>query len=359
MTSNETSVLKKLLIVFLVVAGLYFAKSFLIPLCIGAVLATLFLPLHKWLHLKKVPNGLSALICLLALLTITTLIFSLLGWQLGKLTSDVALLKTRSVEIINDIQYFLFNNLGISFSQQSEILRNEQLSVAQIAQTIFGSVASIVTNTILVLAYVFLLLFYRAHIKDFFLKLAGEHQQNETELIIHGVTHVSQEYLLGMTKMIFCLWVMYGIAFSALGVENALFFAILCGILEIVPYLGNLVGTILTLLIAAIHGASPMLLFGIVTTYATIQFIQGWILEPLILGAQVKINPLFTILALIIGQLVWGIPGVFLAIPIIAMVKIMCDHVDALKPYGFLIGEIKHEKRESRFILRIKSWFRR
>jgi predicted PurR-regulated permease PerM len=76
-------------------------------------------------------------------------------------------------------------------------------------------------------------------------------------------------------------------------------------------------------------------------TYGIIQFIQGWVLEPLILGRQVKINPLFTILALVFGEIIWGIPGVILAIPITAMLKIVCDHIDALKPYGFLIGEIK------------------
>jgi predicted PurR-regulated permease PerM len=69
--------------------------------------------------------------------------------------------------------------------------------------------------------------------------------------------------------------------------------------------------------------------------------VHGWVLEPLILGHQVKINPLFTIIALIIGDLLWGIPGIILAIPLTAIFKIICDHIEPLKPYGFLIGEIK------------------
>ena len=87
-----------------------------------------------------------------------------------------------------------------------------------------------------------------------------------------------------------------------------------------------------------------------------IQFIQGWVLEPLILGPQVKINPLFTIIALVVGELVWGISGIFLAIPLTAMIKIVCDHIEPLKPYGFLIGEVEDNSTKISFINNLKSW---
>jgi predicted PurR-regulated permease PerM len=148
---------------------------------------------------------------------------------------------------------------------------------------------------------------------------------------------------------------MYSIGFGILGVKNFLFFAILCGILEIVPFVGNITGTTLTVAVAALNGASPSMLAGIIITYGVIQFIQGWFLEPFILGPQVKINPLFTIIALVLGQLLWGIPGIILAIPLTAIFKIVCDHIEPLKPYGFLIGEIKNERVKKRFIRKIKS----
>ena len=194
--------------------------------------------------------------------------------------------------------------------------------------------------------------------KKFILKLFLPEQQNEMEKVIFSATHVSQQYLVGLSKMIVCLWVMYGIGFSIVGVKNPLFFAVLCGLLEIVPFIGNLTGTALTVLVASVNGASLAMLGGIVLTYGTVQFIQGWVLEPLIVGAQVKINPLFTIIALVLGELVWGIPGVILAIPLTAMFKIVCDHIEPLKPYGFLIGEIITDKREPGFIKKVKSWFK-
>lgn len=127
--------------------------------------------------------------------------------------------------------------------------------------------------------------------------------------------------------------------------------------LEIVPFVGNITGTSLTVLVTGLHGASLSLLGGIVLTYAIVQFIQGWILEPLILGPQVKINPLFTIIALVLGELLWGISGIILAIPITAILKIVCDHIEPLKPYGFLIGELESEKTESALLKKLKARF--
>ena len=159
--------------------------------------------------------------------------------------------------------------------------------------------------------------------------------------MLSSIVNVSQQYLLGLTKMIVCLWIMYGIGFSLIGVENALFFAILCGLLEIVPFIGNLTGTTLTVLVAIVQGAEFPLVASIIGIYMLVQLIQEWILTPIILGPQVKINAFTTILALVLGEFFWGIAGIFLAIPLIGMFKIVCDHIESLKPYGFLIGEIE------------------
>lgn len=355
MTTTSTSVIKTLLIIFLVLAGLHFAKYFLMPLTVGAVIATLFLPLSKWLEKKDVPRVLSVLICLIILLSALTIVGSLLGWQISELLNDISLIKDRAIEAGNHIQEYIFSHFGITLEKQTQILKDEQPSVSGIMQILAGSLASVFTNFVLTLVYIFGLLYYRDHINQFLLKLAHPSQRNEMQKVVSGVTHVSQQYLLGLSKMILCLWVMYGIGFSLLGVKNAIFFAVLCGLLEIVPFIGNITGTSITVLVAAIHGAGVPMLGGIVLVYGLVQFIQGWILEPLILGPQVKLNPLFTIIALVVGELVWGIPGIFLAIPITAMLKIVCDHIEPLKPYGFLIGEIETEKSELGFIKKLRS----
>lgn len=358
MTTTNTSVIKKLLLLFLIVAGLYLAKEFLIPLFIGGILATLFLPFSHFMEKNKIPRGLAAFLCLLTLLLLLTTFFWLIGWQISELVADVTQIKEKGIDTMTRIQEYIFNHLGLSVQQQTELLNSEKPSLTYIMQTTFGSFSYVFTTLILVFVYVFFLLYYRGHIKNFLLRLTAVAQREEMQQVISSCTIVSQQYLLGLAKMIACLWLMYGIGFSVIGVPNALFFAVLCGLFEIVPFIGNLTGTTLTVLVTALHGASPTTLGGIVLTYGVVQFIQGWVLEPLILGAQVKINPLFTIIALVIGELIWGIPGIILAIPITAIFKILCDHVEPLKPYGFLIGEIEMAKTEVRLVDKIKNMFK-
>lgn len=339
MTTTNTAVIKNLLLLFLIFVGLYYAKEFLMPLAIGGILATLFLPFCRWME-QKLPKFLAVFSCFLTLLLIMTTIVALLGWQISGLVTDIAVIKQKAIDIFTSMQAYILENLGISVIDQTQIMKGEQPSLSGVVQMMLGSFANLFTNLILVLVYVFALLYYRGHLKNTLLKLTKSAQKNEMEEVIYQSTFISQQYLLGLSKMILLLWIMYGIGFSIIGVPNALFFAILCGLLEIVPYVGNITGTILTVLVAAIHGANPSMLGGIVLTYGVVQLIQGWFLEPLLLGPQVKINPLFTIIALVLGELVWGIPGIILAIPLTAIFKIICDHIEPLKPYGFLIGEI-------------------
>jgi predicted PurR-regulated permease PerM len=357
MTVGVSSVIKKLLLLFLVILGVYYAKEFLMPITIGGILATLFLPLSQWLERKKVPKGIAVFLCLFLILSVIALLFAVISWKVSALTSDISAIKQKAFEIISKLQQYIFNNLGISLKNQSKILNAEPRSYTAMVQMVVGSITTILGDLFLVLVYFVFLLYYRFHIKKFLLKLPETSKREEMEKIIESCTNVSQQYLVGLSKMIACLWVMYGIGFSIIGVENAIFFAVLCGLLEIIPFVGNITGTTLTVLVTALNGGDSTKIISIIITYGIVQFIQGWFLEPLILGAQVKINPLFTIIALILGELLWGIPGVILAIPITAIFKIICDNVEPLKPYGFLIGEINDVKKDRNLLKKIKEKF--
>ena len=355
MTTSLSSVIKKLMLVFLIFAGLYFAKDFLMPLCIGGILATLFLPFCKWMEKKNISRTIAVLICLTVLILIIIVLFSLLGFKVSALLSDLASIEHKAIAAIDTIQDYIFDHLNISIEDQYKILKSEQPSYTNIMQVLLGSISAFVAAFILVLAYFVFLLLYRGHIKTFLLKITTKTQRPEMELVIYSAAHISQQYLLGLSKMIVLLWIMYGIGFEVIGLENALFFAMLCGLLEIIPYLGNIIGTSVTVLIAAVNGANTELLISIIITYGIVQLIQTLIFEPLILGPQVKINPLFTIIALVIGELLWGIPGLILAIPLTAMLKIVCDHSKPMKPYGFLIGEMVCNNRKIGFMARVEK----
>lgn len=344
MKISGISILKWLTILLLSFACLYLGKAFLVPFAISGVVATLFLPLCRKIERFGVHKGIAAFFCVIILIVFITGLGYVLGWQIQALSNDATLIKERLTNMIDAVQSFILEHFGITVNKQMELVSKQQSAIGSTLSNVAGSIASILTSFLLMLVYIFLLLLYRSHIKKFILMLVKDNETTETDRLIESVAYVSQQYLVGLSKMIGCLWIMYGIAFSLLGVKNALFFAFICGILEIIPFIGNITGTSLTLLVSAAQGSSPSILIGIVGTYGAIQFIQGWLLEPIIVGPQVRINPLFTIIALIVGELLWGVPGIFLAIPLTAMLKIVFDNVSPLQPYGFLIGEEPRNK---------------
>jgi len=263
-------------------------------------------------------------------------------------------------EKVSRLREYISQTFGISVQKQQAMMQNKDFSftakVAGIASAVFSSLTTFLTNMLLVLIYIFLFMYYRTHLKNFVLQLVPDEKKQKTVAIMESSRKVAQEYITGLALMIVCLWVMYGIGFTIVGVKNPIFFAILCGMLEIVPFVGNLTGTSVTVLMTLAQGGSLTMALGVIITYSIVQFVQSYVIQPLIVGKQVNINPLFTIGGIVAGGFVWGIPGMILVIPVMGMAKILFDHIEPLKPYGFLMGEIK-SKSAGGITSTFKKWF--
>jgi predicted PurR-regulated permease PerM len=358
MTIDSNRIIKSLVILFLVVAALVLAKPFLVPLAIGALLAMLFVPMCNWLERHKFPRAASATVALLVVLVIVASICAVLSWQINGLAEDAPKIKQHVSQLYNQFTAYISNILGVSKATQEKMMADQKGNATSNLTSFIGSIGYTFIDCILVLVYMFLLLLYRRHIKQFALKLVSVEKQAEIETILIQASGVSQQYLAGLAKMVACLWVMYSIGFTIVGIDSSIFFAVLCGLLEIVPFVGNLTGSAITILVTVAQGGDTSMIAGIVITYGTVQFIQSWFIEPIIVGPQVRINALATIAALVVGELLWGTPGMILAIPITGMLKIFFDHVPALKPYGFLIGEVKEKGDKPSSIERFTKWFK-
>lgn len=341
-----------LFFLFLSFASLYYAAEFLIPVTLAAVFSMLFIRFCNWMERKGIKRGLASFLCIALFLSLIAGILLLMSWQLSSLSENMDEMKDRLISLFNDMRVWLSKSIGVSYRQQEKIITEQTSTGATSAGSMAMSFAtgtfSILINALLVTVYMFLFLYYRSHIKNFILKLTDRSDKELADEIVHKSGQVAQKYLSGLGAMIFILWIMYGIGFSIIGVENAIFFAVLCGILEIIPFVGNLTGTSLTVLSVVVQGGDTRMIIWVLVTYFVVQFIQTYILEPLVVGEQVSINPLFTIMSIVVGEMVWGISGMILAIPLIGIFKIICDHVPSLQPYGFLIGPpVKKERRQS------------
>lgn len=339
-----------LLLILLSFCLLYFGSEFLIPLALAAIFSMVFIRLCNWFESKGIARGWASLFCLLLFVLAIGLIIGLLYWQLGSLTENLSAMKDRLSGMLSDLKSWINQKLDIPAKQQNEIIKQSSSGGGNMLLSFAGGLFGIAVNSILVLVYMYLSLYYRSHIKKFILKIVPNKEEDRADDIVHESAKVAQHYLSGLAAMIGVLWVLYGIGFSIVGVESAIFFAVLCGILEIVPFVGNLTGTSFTLLAVIGQGGDTRMIIGVLIVYGLVQFLQTYILEPLIVGEQVNINPLFTILAIVAGEFIWGVAGMILAIPLLGILKIIFDRIPVLQPYGFLIGTEKvRNKKENWF----------
>lgn len=351
-----------LAVLVLTVVILVYAKPFLVPIAFAAVLSMVLLPVTKWLQRKGINKVVSILLSVFTLVAFFALLIFFISFQVSSIAGDATKLEEQLTGKYHQVQKYVSEQLNISPEKQEQMIKQQQSSSSgQLGAKIagfLGGLGSFMANTLLILVYIFLFLFFRKRLKGFIVRLVDREQEGNARDVVKKVQKVSEQYVSGLFMMIVCLWIMYGIGFSIVGVKNALFFAVLCGLLEIVPFVGNLAGTILTVSMSLVQGGGMNLVVGILITYALVQFIQTYLLEPLIVGAEVSINPLFTIVGLIAFETLWGIPGMILAIPLMGMFKIVCDHVEPLKPYAYLIGTDNNNNKNG-IKEKVKDWGKR
>ncbi|SFB84917.1 Predicted PurR-regulated permease PerM [Parapedobacter composti] len=352
-----------ILIITLSIASLYFAASFLIPVVLAGLLAMLLNGASEWLEKLGLGRALSAFIPVLAFIGAITVIGLVLSWQINRLTADFAGMKEQVGAKLEALRAWVSDTFGIAVHEQEKLVKEQGKEASNQAGTwlftIVNTLADVAVNTVLVVVYTYLLIFYRSHLKKAIIHMVPESKKRDTNRIIHKSIAVSGHYLIGLFAMVACLWVMYGIGFTIIGLQGAILFAMICGLLEIVPFLGNFVGSVIALIAALAQGGDAGMVLGVVAVYVIVQFLQTYILEPLVVGQRVNINPLFTIMGLVAGELLWGIAGMALAIPVVGIIKIICDNVPELKPYGILIGPADSPKGKTHHFQALKRKFER
>lgn len=336
-----------LIIAGLALVFLYVARSLIITILLGGLLAMLFRGMSHRLEARGRSRWLTALIAVGIFLLGLSLILSALVWQLSVFSENLTEIRERLSAQFSALRDWVQETAGISPAKQEELVEegasaasSEGGGLAVFALSALGALLDLV----LVIVYMYLLLYFRSRIKEFILWVTPDQHRTKTKKMMHDATLVSQQYLGGLMAMIAVLWVLFGIGFSIIGVQGALFFAILCGLMEIIPFVGNFLGTTLTVLAVVAQGGGTGMILGVIAVYIIVQGLQTYILEPLIVGRQVRINPLFIIIVLVAGELLWGVGGMILAIPLLGIIKIICDHIPSLRPYGYLIGSENRNK---------------
>jgi predicted PurR-regulated permease PerM len=314
------------------------------------IFAMLVLPVCEWLESKGLARSLSIVICLFIMFAFIGLLLLLLVGQIAEFASDWPMFIRKAEKWVAGLQSFLSHNLNISRKKQMLEVSNQTINLLKnsgdIISTTFGTVIHGITTLIIVPIFVFFFLYYRQFFSDFLARVFPRTEPTVLRGIMQKTGVVVQSYLIGLLVVMFNVALLCCVGFWWLGVDYFMFFGCLTGILLLIPYIGIWIGASLPIILT-LASLGPNYALGVIAWVAAVQFIEANFITPLVIGSKVSINPMVAMLALLAGEIIWGIQGLILALPLTAIMKVIFDHVPALEPYGFLLGEApKRSKRE-------------
>jgi len=331
-----------LLAIVLSVVVLYFGKDLILLFIASGLLAFLLLPLARKVENTGLPRWAGSLIATLVMLIIVLGTFFLAGWQLTRFGEDLPTLQNAFAEKGKALQQMIEDQAHISQRDQVKWF-NERLgelasSGGNIVMKLFSGTGAVLAAIVPIPIIVFLLLLLKDKFRTFFEQL-GKTREGLVLDIMLNVSKLSRKYMRGVLLVILILGALSSVGFLLLGLKYAILLGFAIGFLNVIPYVGVLIGSLIPIVIALVTKDSVMYAVGALGVCLITQFLENNFITPKIVGSSVSVNPLASIAALIGFGLLWGVVGMVLAIPITGMLKIVCDSIPSLKPYGYILGE--------------------
>lgn len=342
MTQSDQFYKKSTIILFgiiLLVYLLYTLADILVPIAFSLLLAMLLNPLNGRLMRLKIPKVLAILLTLLIALTVLGVIFYFLSSQIIQFGEMVPALKQKFAQILTDLQHFAESTFGISIQKQTQLLKDTANSGKALVGKTVSSVLGIFSLLFLIPVYIFLFLLYKPLILNFLFEVFSTKNTRYVAEILHETKSAIQSYIVGLLIEASIVAVLNSVALTIIGVPYAILLGVIGAILNMIPYIGGIIAILLPVLMATVTQEGYTTQLAIIGAYAVIQFIDNNVLVPRIVSSKVQLNALVSILAVLLGGALWGVSGMFLSIPFVAVLKIIFDRIEDLRPWGKLLGD--------------------
>ena len=323
---------------------IYVGQGIIIPLLIAMLFAILLRPVMLFMKTKlRFPHIAAVIVSVLLFVVVILGIISFLSWQISDFLEDWDKIQTNLKIHIANIQIYVRDHFNISTQEQDAYIESATADSMESGKEMLGSTLMSFTDTLLNLAlvpiYMFLILLYRTHFIKFLCKLFKPEHHERLQDVMGNVKIAVKSYLVGLTIQLISVATLTSIGLSIVGVKYAILLGIITGILNLIPYVG-IMGAYVISIFASLTGSPDLsLVVGVLVVNAIVQFVDNNILVPMVVSSKVEINALASIVGIIIGGALAGVSGMFLAIPMIAILKVIFDRIPALEPWGYLMGD--------------------
>ena len=310
-----------------------------VPIAYSLFIAILLNPVCNWLEIKKVPKVLAIAITLFLASVAIAGLFYFLSTQIIQFGDSLPVLKQKFAAISVDAKDWVATTFGYSVQKQNQLIKEAMDNSHSLLGSTLGSVIGVFGLILIVPVYVFLVLYYKTLLLNFFYEVFSEENSRRVADVLHETKAAIQSYIIGLLIEMMIVATLNSLALILLGVKYGILIGVIGAILNLVPYLGGIIAITLPVLMATVTKDGYTTQLGVIVAYLVIQFIDNNILVPRIVSSKVQINALMSIIVVLLGNMLWGLSGMFLSIPFIAVLKIIFDRIDGLKPWGKLLGD--------------------
>lgn len=333
--------------IILIIYIAHVGSGIIVPLMFAMLIAIMLLPVVHQLEKWRIPRGLAAIVAVLLFIIGIVLLILLLGKQMEAFISDFPQLEQKLMLVIDSTQDWVNTKFHINSSTQMSYVEKAMMgtlgtATSFISQT-FLSVSSLLIFVVFVFLYAFFILFYRRLLVSFLIKIFQEQHREKLLTVIASTRTIIKSYVGGLMIEMVIVAVLNTTLFFILGIKYAILLGVMAAIFNIIPYVGILTAAILIILVTLATGTPIQALQAGIALFL-IHVFDSNILFPSIVGSKVKINALVTIVGVVLGNMLWGIPGMFLAIPTIAIIKIICQNIEEMTPWAILLGDESRPK---------------
>jgi len=334
-----------ILIIIICLTGMYYyGQSLISPVLMALLFAILLRPISAFLTNRlRVPHTLSCILTVFLFVLFFGLIFYFITTQVAVMADDWDKIKSNLDKHYNNLQAYVNETFSLTKAEQDKMVdkaTSDSMSTGKdMVSTTVMSFSDSVVNMILIPIYMFLILLYRTHFTKFFCMLFKEKYHPKLQDILHTIKISVQSYIVGLLFEFVIVSVLTAVGLMIIGVKYAILLGVITGLLNLIPYIGILIAGVLTV-IASLTGTSDLtVIVGILVVNIVVQIIDNNILVPMVVSSKVEINSIASIVGIIFFGLIGGISGMFLAIPLMAIAKVIFDRIDSLRPWGYLLGD--------------------
>jgi predicted PurR-regulated permease PerM len=341
----------------LLVLTLYMGRNIIVPVYVASLLAWLMVPFSSLLEKRGLSRKLGAVLSIVAVLIFLTLLTWFFVTQIRGVSSTMDQMQERLLLFKEKAFGWAGEKFGLPDSQMDGYTEQAGQSIRGYASRVGSLASSLFIASILLPMSMYFFLSYRHFYHEFLKRLASRNAIPKIEEAIDKEEQVVRRYLLGILAVVFILSVCNITALMIIGVEHALLFGVVAALLNIVPVVGTILGSLIPVAYVLIMKDEMWYPLVVALYFWGIQILESSILTPTIVGKRMGVNPYAILLAIFIGSAVWGPVGMVLFIPLVAQVKVICTIVEPLKPFGFVLSD--PEKDSSSFTDTFRGWWQK